>query len=70
MVEMHGVTPRTDEDDDAIEHLLQHEDEFLTGWEVEFLESISEAAVFTEKQRATFDKIWNEVVVERRRRRR
>lgn len=57
----------TEEDQEAVEHLLTHRERVLTAWEVDFLENIQERGVLTPKQKENLDRIWDEVVVEGRR---
>lgn len=51
---------------EAIEWLLEHEERALTAWEVDFLESIQDRPRLSPKQQACLDRIWREVVVEKR----
>jgi hypothetical protein len=55
------------ENQDAIDHLLLHEERVLTPWEVDFLESIDGNVSLSHKQQEKLDSIWNDVVVERNR---
>ena len=56
----------TEEDEDAIRILLERK-EHLTDWETSFLESLGEQGWMSGKQREVFDRIWDDVVVSRRR---
>ena len=57
----------TNENQDAIDHLLLYEERVLTAWEVDFLESIDGNVSLSPKQQEKLDSIWNDVVVERNR---
>lgn len=46
----------TDEDSDALEILVKRDD--LSEWEESFLASLSERDEWTEKQRQTFEQLW------------
>lgn len=56
------LSPKTDEDDEAITILLSRYNERLSAWEVEFIESIADREQFTEKQREVFERIWGRVM--------
>ena len=45
------------EDREALEILAQRDD--LTEWEEDFLESLESRETWTEKQKATFDELWD-----------
>ena len=53
----------TDDDRGCIQHLMELCSDDLTDWEVDFLDSIREGIYVTPKQKEIYDKIWDEVVV-------
>ena len=56
----------TEEDSEAVEHLLTHKERVLTTWEVDFLENIQERGILTTKQKENLDRIWDEIMVKGR----
>lgn len=56
------MTPKTDEDGEAITILLHTRADQLSEWETQFLESLADQEAFTDKQRAKLDQIWARVV--------
>jgi hypothetical protein len=52
------LSPKTDEDDEALEIMLNKWEDRLTDWEVQFLESLADRTAWTERQRELFDGIW------------
>ena len=57
------------ENAEPIQWLLNDYQKYLTTWELDFLDNIHDLAGLSPKQQAALDKIWREVVVERRRER-
>jgi|GEM_PF-1385817 hypothetical protein len=57
------------ENAEPIQWLLNDYQKYLTTWELDFLDNIQDLAGLSPKQQAALDKIWREVVVERRRER-
>ena len=54
----------SEEDEEAIQILLGHQNSKLSAWENGFLEGISEQEWMSDKQREIFDRIWERVMGE------
>jgi len=61
------LTSLTAEDHEAISHLLDTKADVLTTWELDFLQSIQDRTMLTERQRIRFEELWADVVKHRRR---
>lgn len=51
-----ALIPVSDEDCEALEILAKRDD--LTEWEESFLENLSERSMWTDGQKAAFDRLW------------
>jgi hypothetical protein len=60
--------PSARENHEAVEWLLAKHQPELTVWELDFLESVGDLRGLSPRQQETLDRIWREVVEERRRR--
>lgn len=54
-------------DTEAVAWLLEHEERKLTAWELDFLQSLQDGGIRTQRQQDKLDQIWQAVVVRKER---